>query len=108
MGLDANQIEVGKQYMLIEEPFNGAIVTVVKDESGKTPNWVGWKVRVDENLAGIEHPIGKEITVGWNKEYNHYCPAKFYALEMDSPPFQSLATNTKDSQGKKDDRGAIT
>lgn len=91
MGLDANQIEVGKQYMLIEEPFNGAIVTVVKDESGEPPNWVSWKVRVDENLAGIEYPIGKEITVGWNKDYQHYCPAKFYPLEMNSPPNEILA-----------------
>lgn len=32
MELNANQIEVGKQYILIEAPFNKAIVTIVKDE----------------------------------------------------------------------------
>ncbi|RAW13707.1 hypothetical protein [Paenibacillus taichungensis] len=92
MELGANQIEVGEQYILIEEPFYGAIVTILIDESGKSPNWVGWIVRVDENLAGMEQPIGKEITVGWNKEYKHYCPAKFYALEVKSPPIESLVT----------------
>ncbi|MGF6357123.1 hypothetical protein ABIE27_005062 [Paenibacillus sp. 4624] len=93
MELNANQIEVGKQYILIEKPFNKAIVTIVKDESGKSPNWVGWRVRVDENLEGLKLPIGKELHIGWNDEYKHYAPAKFYALEMDSPPVESLATN---------------
>lgn len=108
MGLKANQIEVGNQYILVEEPFNQAIVTIVKDESGKSPNWVGWKIRVDENLSGLEHPIGKEFNVGWNEEYSHYSPVKFYALEMESPPVESLATNKKDSKRKEHDRGAIT
>lgn len=81
MELNANQIEVGKQYILVEEPFNKSIVTIEKDESGKSPNWVGWEVRVVKSLAGIELPIGKGISVGWNQEYKHYCPAKFYALE---------------------------
>ncbi|MEC0233173.1 hypothetical protein P4H71_02220 [Paenibacillus kribbensis] len=48
MTLKASEIHVGKQYVLVESPFNAAVVTVIEEQSGKNAKlgrfkqWVGW------------------------------------------------------------------
>lgn len=87
MTLKASEIHVGKQYVLVESPFNAAVVTVIEDQSGgnaglgRSNHWVGWRVRVEKNIGGIEHPIGYEFNAGWDEEYSHYSSLAFYPYD---------------------------
>ncbi|EHS58026.1 hypothetical protein [Paenibacillus sp. Aloe-11] len=60
MTLKASEIHVGKQYVLVESPFNAAVVTVIEEQSGKNAKlgrfkqWVGWGGRFEKNISGIE------------------------------------------------------
>ncbi|WP_256715629.1 DUF5348 domain-containing protein [Paenibacillus peoriae] len=87
MTLKASEIHVGKQYVLVESPFNAAVVKVIEDQSGensglgRSKQWVGWRVRVEKNIGGIEHPIGHEFNCGWDEEYSHYSSLAFYTYD---------------------------
>jgi hypothetical protein len=80
--LNAADIKVGKQYVMVESPFYAAVVTIVEDKSGAasghSAEWVGWKVRIEETLSGIEQAAGREFNVGWDEKYSHYSPVEFY------------------------------
>jgi hypothetical protein len=85
--LKPHEIEVGKQYMLCEKYYMCADVTVIADECGAKENtlrssdWVGWKVRVDKSYGGqIPAEVGNEFSVGRDEKYAHYSQWKFKPL----------------------------
>ncbi|MBB6731912.1 hypothetical protein [Cohnella zeiphila] len=82
MRLNADKIQVGKRYVMVERPLYKAIVTIIADERGKSgKDWDGWKVRFEEVHGRMNPKIGTEISVGWSEKYSHYAPIEFYEIE---------------------------
>ncbi|MBY9081029.1 hypothetical protein KIH86_23025 [Paenibacillus sp. HN-1] len=96
--LEASEIEVGKQYVMVESPFYAAVVSIVEDKSGadteskRSKEWVGWKVRIEKTLSGIEQEPGSEFEVGWDEKHRHYSPVEFYQYE-ESEQSEGAETN---------------
>lgn len=80
--LNADQIKVGEQYIMVERPFYKAVVTVVADES--KPGWHGWRVRFEHGKGGMVPKVGAEISVGWDTDYQHYSPVEFRPMDEES------------------------
>lgn len=94
--LEPNQIELGKQYQYEEKYYCIATVTVLEDESGKddkswhSDTWVGWKLRVDEDLGGmIKMEVGHEFSCGYDSKCPWYSDIKFKPVGS-TPDYKKL------------------
>jgi len=85
--LKPSEIKVGEKYFVDEKYYWCGNVTVLADECGEDrenlrgENWVGWRIRIDEEFGGMNPlPVGMELSVGWDTEYSHYSSVRFRPL----------------------------
>lgn len=81
MKLEPGQIEVGKQYVMVEPPLYEAVITVLENQC--SANWVGWKVRIDRVHGVVMPKVGDYMDIGWHTQFSHYALNAFYALDPD-------------------------